>query len=146
MNDNNRNGLQSRLAALETSYTSLHADVVSLGRALERFSEETRNSMRQLVEQITQTQRPQWGVLASWAGVLIALVGLLGGTIAYSINEKVYHSKAVYEISLSSLKDELSKVREVVVDQSSELRNTSKELTVLKERLNISQKSARKDV
>jgi len=77
--------LEPRVTALETSITSLTEDVRSLGRSLERYADSTTTQITELSSKFSASQKTPWGVLASWAGVVLVIVGMAGSSFIKDI-------------------------------------------------------------
>jgi hypothetical protein len=86
-------GILSRLSAIETSYEGVASDVHSLAKSLEGFASETRTAIKDLADRISDSHRTPWSVLASWAGVVLTFASVVGGLIAYSIQQDINHTR-----------------------------------------------------
>jgi len=80
-----RNSDGERLTAVETDLSNL---VESLNGFMVEFKVYTRdNDLR---------HRTPWGVLGTWAGVILTVCSLVGGIIAYGLNNKLdYMNEAI---------------------------------------------------
>jgi hypothetical protein len=64
----------ARLASLETGFTTLKDDVHSI-----------RTAIADLAGQLSRSQKTDWSTLASWAAVVVAFIGLVGGIISWGL-------------------------------------------------------------
>lgn len=64
--------MESRVSSLEAHHERLHEDVASLNRAVSGVAEE----MRQGFRRITEDKKTNWGAFASWAGVVLMVIGI----------------------------------------------------------------------
>lgn len=80
MNDSTRtpDDTVERLASLETVHKSLRKDLTAVAGALENLGRDFRQSMDKLQERITSQSATPWGVLASWASVIILVLTIVG--------------------------------------------------------------------
>lgn len=80
MNDNSRipDDAPERLASLETGHKALHKDLTAVAGALENLGRDFRQSMDKLQEKIASQSATPWGVLASWASVIILVLTIVG--------------------------------------------------------------------
>lgn len=69
--------IESRLSIVETNYERLIDDVHTTADSLERHAERTSSAIESIVTKLASAKVPQWGALASWAGVILTVVGLL---------------------------------------------------------------------
>lgn len=69
--------IESRLSIVETNYERLLDDVHTTADSLERHAERTSSAIESIVTKLASAKVPQWGALASWAGVILTIVGLL---------------------------------------------------------------------
>lgn len=78
-----------RVSSLETGLDSLSNDVRSLARSLEGFASETRTAIQNLSQKMADGQKTPWGVLFAGMSVLLTIISLVGGLVAYGVNEKI---------------------------------------------------------
>lgn len=78
MNDRIPEDALERLASLETGHKSLHKDLNAVAGALENLGRDFRQSMDKLQEKIASQSATPWGVLASWASVIILILTIVG--------------------------------------------------------------------
>ena len=81
----------SRVSSLETGLDSLSSDVRSLAHSLEGFAAETRTAIGQLSQKMADGQKTPWGVVFAGLGVLLTVLSLVGGLVAYGIQKDIQH-------------------------------------------------------
>lgn len=67
-----------RLASLEMGHKSLHKDLTAVAGALDNLGRDFRQAMDKLQEKIATQSATPWGVLASWASVVILILTIIG--------------------------------------------------------------------
>ena len=72
----------SRLASLEAKYSQVSDDVQALRSDFGSFAAEMRNA-------IADIRRTPWGDMAKWASVVLTMVALVGGLVAFGMNAKI---------------------------------------------------------
>lgn len=70
---------EARLASLETSYGQLHDDVQGLRKDFGLFASEIRSAL-------TDIRKTPWGDMAKWASVIVTIIALIGGLVAFGLN------------------------------------------------------------
>jgi uncharacterized coiled-coil protein SlyX len=102
-NGNGRRPQEERLATLETRYVALHDDVQGLRNDFSHFASEIRATL-------TDMRRTPWGDMAKWASVVVSVIALIGGLIAYGLNSRIdslheeqkFRQRSVYSLPLVS--------------------------------------------
>ena len=87
--DDEIGSILSRMSSLETGYEGLSRDVHNIAKSLEGFASETRTAIKDLASRISDSHKTPWGVLASWAAVVLSFVSVIGGLVAYGINGRI---------------------------------------------------------
>lgn len=70
--------IEPRVSALEQFVKSLDEDIKGLASAVDRGNLETRTALANLSQAIQRTSHTDWRTLASWAAVIIAILGGVG--------------------------------------------------------------------
>lgn len=73
--------MEARIATIEANYLRLVEDTHSTAEALERHAERSSEAIEGLISKLAAAKVPQWGALASWAAVILTIVGLLLASI-----------------------------------------------------------------
>ena len=81
----------ARLTAMETGYEALSQDVHSIAKSLESFASETRTAIQNLADRISETHRTPWGILASWAAVILTFGALVGASLKAGVDANIRH-------------------------------------------------------
>lgn len=76
---------EDRVSSLDGRVASLESDVANLTRSVDRMVE----SVDRLSNRVTRSGATNWGVLGTWAGVLLTACALVGGLVAYGLNTKI---------------------------------------------------------
>ena len=69
---------EDRIARLEAGQEALQSNVVQLGKTIEGHAAQTRHAIESLAKQVSDGQRTPWSALASWAAVILVIVGMAG--------------------------------------------------------------------
>ncbi len=70
--------IYERTASLEAGHKALHNDLSAIATGLEGLGKDFRQSMDRLQEKIASQSATPWGVLASWASVIILILTIVG--------------------------------------------------------------------
>lgn len=111
---NSSSNLEPRVSALETSVQSLTDDVRDLSRLIERSVESTRAHIERSIEstnshlsmlsdRVSDSKRTPWGVLASWAAVVLLIVGMAGSPIFREIVRNKEQSDRTRDLLMTHL-------------------------------------------
>jgi hypothetical protein len=83
----------SRVSAMEANYESVSADVHNIAKSLEVFASETRSAIKDLADRISDGSRTPWGVLFAGLAVLLTVISMVGGLVAYGIQTDIKHTR-----------------------------------------------------
>lgn len=75
-----------RISRLETEVAQLQTDVSYIRSSVDRQTA----SMEALAMRFTESNRPQWSTYASWAGVLLLLIGAFGSGYISDLSRHTY--------------------------------------------------------
>ena len=70
-------GITERISVLETLQATTSQSLRSNASALNRLGE----AIEKVDEKLDTVGKPQWNTLASWAGVIIVFIGMIGGSV-----------------------------------------------------------------
>jgi chromosome segregation ATPase len=114
--------MEARIATIEANYLRLLENTHATADALERHAERSSEAIEGLISKLAAAKVPQWGALASWAAVILTIVGLL----LASINR-----------DQAKISTELDKQREQIEVLKEKLSSMSTEVAELKTRQQI---------
>lgn len=112
-----------RVAALEAGYKNLHKDVGAVADALGALGRDFREAIDKLQEKVVNQSRTPWGVLASWASVIILILTVVGSFYARDLSRlesEVYRIPADMEKE-QELRDEIYRLKLDTMQKSLEL-------------------------
>lgn len=90
-----------RLASLETGHLRLVRDVESLSKSVRQLADDVRGDMGKIMSRINEGNRTQWPTLASWAAVILVIIGMMGsGYIRDQARHETMLGKQVIQIAL----------------------------------------------
>lgn len=75
--------IEARVAANEANTAALAKDVQSVSETVERLRVSVETGMGTLAERLGSVGRTNWGTLAAWASVILAIGALAGGSIMW---------------------------------------------------------------
>ena len=70
-----------RMSVAETLQATTKQSLIANETHLEKMSQ----VIAKLDEKLDEAKKPQWNTLASWAGVIILFIGMLGGSVLSSV-------------------------------------------------------------
>ena len=98
--------IEARISTVEANYERILEDVHNLADSLERHADRTSTAIESIVDKLAATKVPQWGALASWAAVILTVMGLL--MLAYGKDQaRIEFIQAKQTAVLESLNDRL---------------------------------------
>lgn len=69
--------IEARVSTLEANQERLLDDVHTTADSLEKHAERTSSAIESIISKLASVKAPQWGIMASWAGVILVVVSLL---------------------------------------------------------------------
>ena len=132
----------SRVSSLETGVSSLSNEIRSVARSLEGFASETRHAIQDLATKMADGKQTPWGVIFAGMGVLLTVISLVGGLVAYGIQVEIHHSRdslqqeirlrnTAQDVRLASQEERLLRVLSTSWDKPDQLRYSDRVDTFL---------------
>ncbi len=78
---------EPRITSLESSVKNLTDDISNVIRSVDKYADRTQTQIESLTNKMGESQKPQWGLLASWAGIILTIISMLGYIITKDNNE-----------------------------------------------------------
>lgn len=69
--------LPERLSQVEADLSGIGIEVAGLKEGISRVM----SSLSDISKRMSQSDKPQWGVLASWAGIILTILAILGNSV-----------------------------------------------------------------
>jgi len=73
--------IKSRISVLETLQVTSNQSIMALNDNISKLE----STIVKLGDRLMEVGKPQWNALASWAGVIVVFIGLIGGSVIGSI-------------------------------------------------------------
>lgn len=117
--------MEARIATIEANYLRLVEDTHATADALERHATRSSEAIESLISKLAAAKVPQWGALASWAAVILTIVGLLLASInrdqakTSAELEKQSHQMEILKEKIATLSSEISalQARQQIFDE-----------------------------
>ena len=102
--------VEERISSLEAGQEALRDDIHGISKSLSEFSHRTQDAITAISDKISDNSRTPWGILASWAAVIIAVLGLAAAPALEGIVRAEAHTLETTK-EVKELREEMHSIR-----------------------------------